>query len=121
MEKYLKQFIRMQIDKQDLQAVIGQDLHNVKCKPENVSREDAINALSLVCEGKRSINQLVDWVNTIWFTDMFFFRDDDAESLISVLEVLETLDEDDVAVNESDFRKMIAALTKNTGYLCDQA
>lgn len=45
------------------------------------------------------------------------FDDEDADSIISVLEVLETMDEDGVIVSEDEFSKMITALTSNTEYI----
>lgn len=42
---------------------------------------------------------LVEWVNVVWFTELFVFDDEDADSIVSVPEVLETMDEDGVVVS----------------------
>ena len=42
------------------------------------------------------------------------FDDEDADSIVSVLEVLETMDEDDVIISENELSEMITALTSNT-------
>ncbi len=44
------------------------------------------------------------------------FDDKDADSIVSVLEVLETMDEDDVIISENELSEMITALTSNTEY-----
>ena len=42
---------------------------------------------------------LVEWVNVVWFTELYVF-DEDADSIVSVFEVLETMDEEGVVVLE---------------------
>ena len=42
--------------------------------------------------------------------------DEDADSIVSVIEVLETMDEDGVVVSEDAFSEMIASLNSNTEY-----
>lgn len=42
------------------------------------------------------------------------FDDEDADSIVSVLEVLETMDEDNVIISENELSEMITALTSNT-------
>ena len=43
-------------------------------------------------------------------------RYEDADSIVSVLEVLETMDEDGVVVSEDEFSEMMASLNSNTEY-----
>ena len=52
----------------------------------------------------------------VWFTELFVFDDEDADSIVSVLEVLETMDEDDVIISENELSEMITALNSNTEY-----
>ena len=44
------------------------------------------------------------------------FDDEDADSIVSVLEILETMDEDDVIISENELSEMITAITSNTEY-----
>ena len=44
------------------------------------------------------------------------FDDEDADSIVSVLEVLETMDEDNVIISENELSEMITALNSNTEY-----
>lgn len=50
------------------------------------------------------------------FTDIHVFDDEDADSIVSVPEVLETMDEDGVAVSEGEFLEMRASLNSNAEY-----
>ena len=52
----------------------------------------------------------------VWFTELYVFDDEDADSIVSVLEVLETMDEDNVIISENELSEMITALTSNTEY-----
>ena len=52
----------------------------------------------------------------VWCTELYVFDDEDADSIVSVLDVLETTDEDDVIISENELSEMITALTSNTEY-----
>ena len=107
----------LKISKSELQQAIGEDLHNVECKKAyRIRRSDVVNAILLLKNDTIDKDTLVEWVNVVWFTELYAFDDEDADSIISVLEVLETMDEDGVIVSEDEFSQMIAALTANTEY-----
>lgn len=117
MEKYLGLYRKLKISKSELQQVIGEDLHNVQCKKAyRIRRSDVVNAIQLLQNGTIDKDTLVEWVNVVWFTELYMFDDEDADSIVSVLEVLETMDEDGVIVSEDELLKMITALTSNTEY-----
>ena len=117
MEKHLSLYRELKISKPELQQAIGEDLHNVKCKKAyHIRRSDVVNAIRLLQNGTIDKDALAEWVNVVWFTELYVFDDEDADSIVSVLEVLETMDEDGVNVSEDEFLKMIAALTSNTEY-----
>ena len=97
MKKYIDLYRELKISKSELQQAIGEDLHNVKCKKASrIKRSDVVNAIQLLLNGTIDKDTLVEWVNVIWFTELFVFDDKDADSIVSVLEVLETMDEDGV-------------------------
>lgn len=75
-----------------------------------------MNAIQLFLNDTIDKDTLVKWVNVVWFTELYMFDDKDADSIVSVLEVLETMDEDGVIVSKDEFLKMITALTSNTEY-----
>ena len=66
--------------------------------------------------GEIAVDTLVDWVNVVWFTELYVFDDEEADSIISVFEVLETMDEEGVVVSDDEFTQMIEALTSNLEY-----
>ena len=117
LEKYLSLYCELKISKSELQQAIGEDLHNVECKKAYcIKRSDVVNAIQLYKNGAISKDTLVEWVNVVWFTELFVFDDEDADSIVSVLEVLETMDEDDVIISENELSEMITALNSNTEY-----
>ena len=117
MEKYLSLYCELKISKSELQQAIGEALHNVESqKAYCIKRSDVVNAIQLYKNGAISKDALVEWVNVVWFTELFVFDDEDADSIVSVLEVLETMDEDDVIISENELSEMITALTSNTEY-----
>lgn len=62
--------------KSDLQKYFGEDLLNATCTtPVVISVNDVINALTEYETGKVSLNTLVEWVNVIWFTDLFEYTE----------------------------------------------
>ena len=116
-EKYLSLYRELKISKSELQQAIGEGLHNVECKKAySIKRSDVVNAIQLLQNGTIPKDALVEWVNVVWFTELYVFDDEDADSIVSVLEVLETMDEDDVIISENELSEMITALTSNTEY-----
>ena len=99
----LRLYCELKISKSELQQAIGEDLHNAECKKAYcIKRSDVVNAIQLYKNGAISKDALVEWVNVVWFTELFVFDDEDADSIVSVLEVLETMDEDDAIISENE-------------------
>ena len=90
----------MKITKTELQQAIGEDLHNVELKKAyRIRRSDVVNAIQLLLNGIIEKDALVEWVNVVWFTELYVF-DEDADSVVSVFEVLETMDEEVVIIED---------------------
>ena len=118
MEKYLGLFCHFEISKSQLQKEIGEDLYNIECKKAySIKCSDIVNAIQLLQNGTIDISTLVEWVNVVWFTELFVFDDNETDSIASVLEILETMDEEGVVISENEFSNMITALTSNTEYI----
>lgn len=118
MEKYLSLYCDLEISKADLQQAIGDDLHNVECKKAHrIHCNNVVNAIQSLLKGAINIDTLVEWVNVVWFTDLFAFVDAEADSIVSVLEILETMDEDDVVMSNAELEDMITALSSNKEYI----
>jgi hypothetical protein len=107
-------FKNLQISKKELIDKLGGDLHVVKLeKPVTICNTDVIDVLKAIRNDRITLNQLLDWVNTVWFTDLYEYDDEYSDSIASVLDKLEDLDEDDRKLTESDIKKYIDALSNN--------
>ncbi len=117
MKELLIKFKNLEIDKSQLKTGLGEDLYNVNCtKPETINRHDLIKVIQAYIDKKISLDRLIEWVNIIWFTDLYEILEKDIDSIMSVLEILETLDEDGVSISLEDFSKMIESLSNNNIY-----
>ena len=103
----LLDFLDFKKTKTDLVQFYGEDLLNASGPTLQVSAKDVISAIDKYLCGDISKKQLVDWVNVLWFTDLFEYSDCEADSIASVMTVLESLDEADVSLSEHDYLKMI--------------
>jgi len=110
--KYLIDFKDLRISKEELSDKLGGNLISLTVdEPAIISAADLINVLTAYRTGR--IDQLLDWVNTIWFTDLFDYNDDQCDSIASVMDRLDELDEDGRELTESDINEYIDALLKN--------
>ena len=117
MKETLLKFKKLEIDKATLKKEIGDDLYNVDCpKPIIVNRADVSVVIQNYLKNDIPLEQLVDWVNVVWFTDLFELLESESDSIMSVLEILETLDEEDATVSTKEFLEMLAALSDNKIY-----
>ncbi len=117
MKETLLKFKKLEIDKAMLKKEIGDDLYNVDySKPITVNRADVSMVIQKYLKNDIPLEQLVDWVNVVWFTDLFELLESESDSIMSVLEVLETLDEDDANISEEDFSEMLNSLSNNIVY-----
>jgi len=111
---YLLNFKELQISKKELSDKLGGNLLALKVdKPVTIYAKDVINVLNAFRNNTITIDQLLDWVNTVWFTELFEYEDSECDSIASVLDKLEDLDEDDRELTESDIDDYIIALTNN--------
>lgn len=117
MKKTLEKFKRMEIDKKTLYEEVDiKSLYTWDYDEILVRNSDVYCAIECVLSGKRSIQDLVDWTNIIWFTEVFDMIDEECDSIASVLDIFETLDEDGVTITNDELRAMQDALKKNIDY-----
>ena len=117
MKEDLIKFLKFNISKKQLQDKIGEDLYNVDIdKPIEISANDLVEAITKYLNNEITKDDLVNWVNVVWFTDSFEYNDKESEAIASVMDVLETLDEDNVSVDSNEFNKMINSLKNNKIY-----
>ena len=112
----LLDFLDFKKTKTDLVQFYGEDLLNASGPTLQVSAKDVISAIDKYLCGDISKKQLVDWVNVLWFTDLFEYSDCEADSIASVMTVLESLDEADVSLSEHDYLNMKECLYHNQEY-----
>ena len=95
MKNALNDFKILKVTKLQLQDMIGENLHNVKIKkPVTINNTDVVFILERVRNNEISISDLIDWVNVIWFTNLFIYADKYQDSIASVMSELEELDEE---------------------------
>lgn len=112
----LSSFLNFEATRADLVQEFGEDLLNAVGPVKTVSANDVVSAIDRYLNRTITEVQLVDWVNTLWFTDLFEYDDVYVDSIASIMAVLETLDEADVVLSERDFSKMKTCLLKNQEY-----
>lgn len=81
-----------------------------------INRHDLIKAIQVYVDKRITLDRLIEWVNIIWFTDLYEILENEIDSIMSVLEILETLDEDVASISLEDFSKMIESLSNNNIY-----
>lgn len=114
--KLLSDFLKFEATRTDLVQEFGDDLLNAVGPVKTVSVNDVVLAIDRYLNCTITKDRLVDWVNTLWFSDLFEYDDEYADSIASVMAILETLDEDDVVLTNQDFSKMKTCLLKNQEY-----
>lgn len=114
--KVLSDFLDFKKSKTDLVQFFGEDLLNATGSALLVSTKDVISAIDRYLCREISKDQLVDWVNVLWFTDLFEYGDAEADSIASVMTVLETLDEDGISISEHEYLEMKECLFHNQEY-----
>jgi len=112
----LKSFVKLESSKDDLINKFGDDLFNVSVTPETVTSQDVLSVIQKIKNNEVDLSSLIDWVNIIWFTDLFEYSDRESDSIASVMTVLETLDEEGVCLTDEDFDKMSMCLIQNIEY-----
>ena len=114
MSNYLELFKNLQITKEELQKELGMNLHIIQIdKPITIYPMDIVHVLSAYRDNKISMNRLIDWVNTVWFTDLFEYVEEYSSSIASVMDKLEDLDEEGRFLDESLINRYMDALLKN--------
>jgi len=118
MDTALNSFKNFQADVNELHKRFGADLHNAEIdEPCIVESFDVITAIDRFKNNEITKESLLSWVNILWFTDLYEYCENNAESISSVMSLLETLDEDGVVFSENQYIGMIEALKNNKQYI----
>lgn len=109
----LNQYKNFKISLQKLKYVFGEDLYNISdILPQTVNSNDIIYAIQQYLTNSVSLIDLLNWVNTIWFTDLYEYNTKEENTIASVMSLLETLDEG-VEFSNEEYLMMIDCLQKN--------
>ena len=113
-EKALVEFKDLKITKQELLPRIGYERF---AKPNDVEVEinayDVIHLLRNFQNGSIDIHRLLDWVNTIWFSDYYDYKDEQCDCIASVMQRLEEIDENGFVLGDDDINRYIQVLMQN--------
>jgi len=113
----LNDFLKIRINLKQLKKEFGENLYNVEIKePMIVHSKDLIFLINQYISNKITLQEVADWVNVVWFTELFEYNPAEEDSISSVMTILETIDEDDEWFSNGDFKKMIDCLLCNTEY-----
>jgi len=117
MKKVLKDFLKNKINLNQVKSVIGNNLHKVQLEePITVCSKDVIFLLEQYIKGNSTLHELLDRVNVIWFTDLFTYNEAEEDSIASVMDKLESLDEVGVSLSDGELSRMIECLSENKEY-----
>jgi hypothetical protein len=120
MDNLLNNYKRFLASDSDLKARFGTPLIQAKISEEDaetVTPEDVIAAIVRFRAGEISLRGFLDWVNTLWFTDLYKYAEEHCESIASVMERLEALDEEGGECSEEEYDRMLDALAGNSVFV----
>jgi hypothetical protein len=114
LNKALEKYKNLEISKNGLLMLVNKDLKTLKVhKPVEICTNDIIVLLENYKQGNITSNDLLDWVNTIWFTDLYEYCDLQSDCIASVMNELEEADEDIDKLSSSQIKKYIHILRNN--------
>ncbi len=112
--KYLEMFRDLKINKKELHQNIKNKLSVLRMKNiVEVSRENILRLLNLLDLGRVSIDDLMDWVDAIWYIEAFKYRESEAHCISSILSELEEADIDSSKLSSENREKYLVALIEN--------
>ncbi len=121
MNKYnaARQYLNLEIDAQKYAELCGEDVRFMSLStPVTVQTSNIVKAIQQHRDGELPANELVKWVNIVWFSDAFEFDESCVDSIVSVMDQLECLDENGVSFSDEQYKMMIEALENNKDFPC---
>ena len=117
MKKAVVDFFNNEINLKQLKDVCGTNLHSIKTDfTIEVRASNVAGVIKRYLHKQISLQDLVDWVNVVWFTDLFDYAPEEEDSIASVMSELETMDEEGVCFSEKQLSEMIYCLMQNREY-----
>lgn len=114
----LIRFKRLEIKKKELLDIVKTDLNGLNIDmPIIIESEDVIRVLELYLDNKINVQDVVDWVNIIWFSDIYEYSDYQCDSIASVMNELEEADENYEKLSKNRIEKYLNVLKKNIEFV----
>lgn len=112
--KYLEMFRDLKINKKELSLNLKGKLSILRMKNIiEVSRENILRLLNLLDLGRVSVDDLMDWVDAIWYIEAFKYKENEAHCISSILSELEESDIDSSKLSSENIQKYLVALIEN--------
>jgi len=102
----------LKINKDDMPPVRYDDETDLLENPVVIERKHVVNVLKRFKQEIYTQQDLFDWIHFVWFSDFYTCADDDADSIASVMQVLEELEEEGDILPE-DVEHCLYALAHN--------
>jgi hypothetical protein len=108
----LEQVRDLRLKKDDLPSISYEQETELLQDPVVINRQHVIHVLKRFKQERLSQEDLYNWVHFVWFSDFYTCQDDDADSIASVMQVLEELEEEgDLTADDAEY--CLDALEKN--------
>lgn len=113
--KALEEYKQLSINYQEIREIMKNHLNKINNNfiKVKVTAEDVIYVLKKFKEGAIKKNDLLNWVNFIWFSDFYYYEETQENCIADVLTELEQGDEDEKYLSLPLINKYIHALCNN--------
>lgn len=110
----LQRFLAGDVGREEAQASLDEDLMNLDIEvPIDVSRDDIAFMLTKLRDGRVVVSHVLDWVLVLRQTTLYDWSEEDMDSICSVLDALEALENPSVRLHPGDINEMITCLESN--------
>ena len=100
----LEQVRDLKLKKDDLPPVSYEEETDLLENPVIINRQHVMHMLKRYKQELIDLTKLVDWIHFVWFSELFACEKADADSIASVIEFLEDLEEEgDIIASEIDY------------------
>ena len=114
-EQALVNFKNFLVSRSEIEKTMSTRLRKVddNFKKAEVNTSDLIFALETYKNEKITGLQLIEWVNFIWFSDFYYYKETQEDCIASVFSELEQGDEDIKYLSPEMIERYISALHEN--------
>lgn len=112
--EYFEKFRDLEISKKELVKAVGFEVFKNKTKEiVEVKAEDILKTLEALKYGKLSLEEFMDWVDTVWYVSLYDFRKNEEEKISLVMNELEEVDIDINKISDKNIAKYVNILKSN--------